>query len=125
MALATVLSLAAAVIHASVTPAHLAEMPQRGVFMLIATLAQLGGGVLLLTRPRPWVLLATIIGNLLLVATALWAYTSGLPTWLTGAGPEALNWQVVACTLIEAALIAVCFITLLRRKGVLTLLQFF
>lgn len=112
------LSLAAALIHASVTPEHMSEMIQHGIFMLAAMVGQGLGALWLPLAARPrwrWVYPATIAGNLLILATALVAYTSGLPGWLPGAdGAEALNWQVVACDALEAALIGGCLWRWLR-----------
>lgn len=106
------LSLAAALIHASVTPEHLAEMIQHGLFMLAATTGQGLGALWLPLAERPrwrWVYPATVAGNATILLVALVAYTSGLPPWLPGAdGAEAWNWQVVACDALEAALIAGC-----------------
>lgn len=106
--LLALLSLAAALIHASVTPDHLTEMWQHGLFMLCATVGQ-GAGALLLPTGRRWVLALTIAGNALILLTALVAYTTGLPSWLPGAdGAEAWTWQVAACDVLEATLIGGC-----------------
>lgn len=110
------LSLIAALLHASVTPDHLAEMWEHGVFMLACVVGQ-GAGVLLLPSGRRWVLALTIAGNALILAVALVAYTSGLPAWLPGAdGREQWSWQVVACDALEAALCIGCAWRLFVRE---------
>lgn len=110
---AAVLSLLACVIHAMVLPDHWAEMQQHGIFMLCAVVGQ-GLGVLLLPTERRWALAATIYGNLLIVAIAVWAYGWGMPTWLYGDGREALNWQVLVCTLAELGIVGCCVGALMR-----------
>ena len=108
------LSLAAALIHASVAPEHMAEMIQHGIFMLACVIGQALGALWLPLAARPrwrWVLPATIAGNATILLVALVAYTAGLPAWLPGAdGAEAWTWQVVACDLLESLLIIGCFV---------------
>lgn len=108
MLLPALLSLAAALIHAAILPDHWGEMWQHGFFMLAATVGQAAGTILLLHSPRPWVLLATLTGNLFIILIAVWAYTAGLPEWLYGDGPEALNLPVVVCTALEVLLVLLC-----------------
>lgn len=116
LAYAALLSLVACVIHAMVLPGHWLELWQHGVFLLAATAGQ-GAGVLLLPSRQRWTLWATLTGNLLIVVIAVWAYGWGLPGWLYGDGREALNWQVIVCTVAEAALCVLCAAALYRKAA--------
>jgi hypothetical protein len=103
------LALLAALIHAMVLPGHMAEMWQHGVFMLAAAVGQATDAALrfaLGARYPLWARRLSLAGNGLLVLMAVWAYTLGLPPFLFGDGVEANNWQVDACVLAEALLIA-------------------
>lgn len=77
---AAVLSVIAGAIHLVVTPEHFAEWIGYGLFFLMATIAQLGYAVLLLTqKPTRTVLLAGILGNSLIIGLYLITRTLGIP----------------------------------------------
>ncbi len=79
MSIAIGLLLTTGLVHASITPAHLAEWWALGALFAACAVAQLALGVALAVRPRPRVLRAAIAVGV--VAVAAWALsrTVGLP----------------------------------------------
>ncbi len=113
--LAVVGSVAAAGIHAAVTPPHLGESALVGVFFLAATTAQLAWAGHVLRRPTPGLLhLGLLLNGGLLV---LWSVTRtlGLPFGLLPA-PHAIGAWGLAAVAFELAVVASC-IHALRHPG--------
>jgi hypothetical protein len=102
------LSVGAAVIHAIVIPPHLSEAVLYGVFFTALAAAQLGWAVLVVVRPRPWVLAAGAAGNLAVVA--LWAVTrtAGVPLGIAAGQREAFGVLDTSCGLLELGVVACC-----------------
>src|SRR5579864_8274113 len=111
-----VLLLAAGALHFAVAPEHFGETWQFGWFMVIVGLAQVLNAVLLVLAPGRPVLLATVAGNLAIVAIFAWAYSLGLPLGPDAGTPETLTPLGLACTLAEAAA-ALAAVELLLRSS--------
>jgi hypothetical protein len=102
---AAALSFVAEAIHLWVTPNHYLEWLGYGIFFLAAAVFQGFLGVALLFRPRRWVFLLGVLGNLAVVL--LWAYTRAVAVPLGPMAGEAepLGVLDLACTGAEAALV--------------------
>jgi hypothetical protein len=108
MLLAAALSVGAAAVHAVVCPEHFHEGLLYGQFFAVAAGAQLTWAVLVIFRPRRWLPVAGLVGNLAILA--LWAITRtvGIPF-----GPEAGEIEAVGvldaiATALEVALLICC-----------------
>jgi len=100
------LSIIAAAIHFAFAPDHFSEDWRHGFFFLVSGWAQVAWAVLLLVRPRRWVLSTGIIGNALIIAVWAVSRTSGLPTWLGGNGEaEAVGNADLLCSVVEALIV--------------------
>ena len=102
------LSVGAAAIHAIVIPAHLTESLLYGAFFAVLAVVQLGWAVLIVVRPRAWLLAAGIAGNLSVVA--LWAVTrtAGIPIGVAAGQREAVGALDATCGLLELGVVACC-----------------
>ena len=105
---AAALSIGAAAIHAIVVPAHLAEDLLYGGFFAVLCIAQVAWAVLVVVRPRRWLLAAGAAGNLAVVA--LWGMTRAVAVPLgAGAGQrEAIGVIDTSCGLLELGVVACC-----------------
>jgi hypothetical protein len=112
------LSAGAGVIHAIVIPSHLTEAVLYGAFFAGLAVAQLGWAVLLVVRPKPWVLAAGIAGNLGVVA--LWAVTrtAGIPIGVAAGQREAVGALDMTCGLLELGVVACCAVLAWTREPV-------
>jgi hypothetical protein len=113
---AAALVLAAGAMHFVVAPEHFGEAWQFGWFMVIVGFLQVLNAALLAIVPGRPVLLATVAGNLAVVAIFAWAYSVGLPLGPDPGQPETLTPLGLACTLAEAAA-ALAAVELLLRSS--------
>ena len=102
------LSLGAAVIHAIVIPPHLTEAVLYGTFFAALAVGQLAWAVLVVVRPKGWVLLAGAGGNAAVVA--LWAVTRtvGIPLGVAAGQREGVGALDATCGLLELGVVACC-----------------
>lgn len=102
---AAALALIGGAIHLWVAPEHYLEWPGYGLFFLIVASLQSVLAAALLFRPRRWMFVAGILGNLSIAA--LWAYTRTItvPLGPMAGEAEAVGALDVACTSVEAALV--------------------
>jgi hypothetical protein len=105
---AAALSVGAAVIHALVIAPHFTESVLYGAFFAFLAVAQLGWAVLVVVRPRSWVLTAGAVANLAVVA--LWAVTrtAGVPLGVAAGQREAIGVLDTTCGVLELGVAACC-----------------
>jgi hypothetical protein len=102
---AAVLSLGAAGIHFGVVGSHFQEWWAYGVFFLVAAAGQALLAVLVLLRPRTWLLLCGIAGNLALITMYVVSRTNGPPAGPHQGRPEDAGVLDVAATAAEVGVI--------------------
>jgi hypothetical protein len=110
------LCLAAGAIHLVMVPQHAQESTLDGIMFLVGGWAQVGLAVALLAWPRKAVLQATVLVNLLAVATWTVSRTAGLP-W--GANPgvkEPAGTVDQICTVFEAVAVLLALAVLIRPE---------
>lgn len=109
------LSLIAAVVHASVVGEHVEEWWGYGVFFVVVTAAQASYAALLILRPQRSVLIAGMVGNLALIVLWVVTRTAGIPLFGPEAGEvEAVGGPDVISKLAELLLIMVLGMLLTR-----------
>ena len=113
---AALLSLGAAWVHLAYTASHLRQWWAYGAFFLATGVLQATLGVLLLWRPRAWMALIAIPGNLAIVAMYVVSRTSGPPLGPHAHVPEAAGAVDLATTGAEIALVGV-LLTLLGGRS--------
>ena len=102
------LSVVAALVHASVVREHFDEWCGYGVFFVVVTLAQVLYAPLLIFRPYRWVLFAGIVGNLAVIGLWVVTRTEGIPLFGPEAGEvEAVGTPDVISKLAELLLVVV------------------
>ena len=69
----------AAAIHLAMTPSHLGESAVEGTGFVVSAWLGLGLAALVVLRPRPWVLMASIAVNAALIGAWMVSRTAGLP----------------------------------------------
>jgi hypothetical protein len=69
----------AAATHFAVMPEHFRESPLYGWFFLLAGTAQVAAAVLVVVRPRAWILRGALIGSVLVAALWLETRVVGVP----------------------------------------------
>ena len=132
------LSFGAAAIHAVVTPEHFEEWWGYGGFFLVATLAQVIFGILMLVQTRRYakmadgertgangstrfLCIAGILGNAVIIAMWLVTRTVGIPFFGPHAGEvEEIAGLDVASKVIETMLV-MCLIVLARRIHIMAI----
>jgi hypothetical protein len=118
---AAVLSLGAALIHFGVVGSHFQEWWAYGMFFLAAGVGQAVLAALVLLRPRTWLLLCGIAGNLALITMYVVTRTNGPPMGPHAGRAEEAGFFDVACTAAEVgtivALVALLPPTLGRRTA--------
>lgn len=114
------LSAAAAVIHLVMVPSHLGESTVEGVLFLVAAWVQVGLAVALFTRATRRVLAITIAANLVFIGSWLVSRTVGLPYGSHPAHPETVSFVDGACVALEAALVVLAAVLLVRPTAALT-----
>src|SRR3954471_11792338 len=78
-AFAAALSLSSAIAHFSVAGPHYREWWGQGVFFLVCGVAQATFATLILWRPRGWLALTGVAGNLAIVCMYVYSRTNGSP----------------------------------------------
>jgi hypothetical protein len=116
-ALGAVLSVSAAIAHFGAMPPHLQEWWAHGAFFAVCGAAQALLALLLLRRPRDWVLLAGIAGNLAIVAMYVYSRTNGSPVGPHEGVPEEPGWYDLTTTAMEVALVGVLIALIGPRAG--------
>ena len=115
---AAALSLVAALIHLWVMPEHMEEWWGYGTFFLVLAVVQALYAVALVRRPRRWLLVAGIVGNLAVIGLWVVTRTLGIPFFGPHAGEtEAVGGIDVASKLAEAALVALLGVLLWRAQA--------
>ena len=93
-------------IHFAFAPDHFAEEWSHGLAFVVMGWAQLALGIILITRPRRWVLVAGIVGNVAIIATWAVSRTVGLPTFLGGNGEaEGVGNADLLATVLEGMIV--------------------
>jgi hypothetical protein len=115
---AAALSGGAAVIHAIVIPAHLTQSILYGVFFAALAVVQLGWAVLVVVRPRPWVLAAGAAANLAVIT--LWGLTRtvGIPLGVAAGQRESVGVLDSTCGLLELGVVTCCALLAWKRAPV-------
>jgi hypothetical protein len=106
-ATAALLSLGAAWVHLAYAASHLRVWWAYGAFFLAAGAGQALFAPLVLHRPRPWVALTGIAGNLAIVLMYVVSRTTGPPLGPHARVPEAAGAIDLATTAAEVALLGV------------------
>ena len=106
-ATAALLSLGAAWVHLAYTASHLRIWWAYGAFFLAAGVGQAVFAPLVLTRPRPWVVLTGIAGNVAVVGMYVLSRTDGPPLGPHAHVPEVAGAADLATTAAEVALVGV------------------
>lgn len=116
--LAAAFSLVAALIHAWALPEHFGEWWGYGAFFLASAAAQGALALALVRKPRPWLLLAGIAGNLAIVVLYIVTRTSGIPMVGPHAGDvEAMGPLDLASKAVEAGLILMLVVLWRAARG--------
>jgi hypothetical protein len=100
----------AAVIHFAVVRQHFLEYWLYGWFFMAAGLGQLIGGLLVVVRPRRWLLWAIVWGDVLLVAT--WVITRSYGTVIgpDATTPEKVGFGDMVSTIAEMVIAILAFV---------------
>jgi hypothetical protein len=116
--LAGMLSLVAGAVHAVVCPEHFGEAALYGAFFTAAATGQVLWPVVMVVRPRRWVLAAGLAGNLAVLA--LWAMTrtAGIPLGPRTGQIEAVGRLDLLATLCEIGVVLTCARAMRRRHDV-------
>jgi hypothetical protein len=107
--------MAAACAHLAVMPEHFREWWAYGAFFLTAAAGQGTYALLVLVRPRPWLVLAGIAGNLAIVGMYVLSRTNGVPLGPHAGQPEPATALDISCTAAEVGVIAASLALLPRR----------
>ena len=113
MAFAAALSLSAAIAHLDGVGVHGRQWWAYGAFFLVTGVLQATLAVLLLWRPRAWIALIAIPGNLAIVAMYVYTRTNGPPLGPHVGRPESP--ELLGMTTCAAELVVV--VILLRLLG--------
>jgi len=100
-AFAAALSLSAAIAHFGVIEPHWREWWAHGAFFVVCGALQVLLAALLLWRPRDWVALLGIAGNLAVISGYVYSRTNGLPVGPHAGVPEAVGRLDFSTTAIE------------------------
>ena len=104
-AFAGALSLSAAIAHLGVITPHWRMWWAHGLFFVVCGVVQALFAVLILWRPRPWLALAGIAGNLTVISMYVYSRTNGLPAGPHEGVPEEPGWYDMTTTAGELALV--------------------
>jgi hypothetical protein len=104
---AALLSLGAAWVHLAYWESHWREWWGYGVFFLATGAAQALFAPAIVRRPRPWLLLAGIAGNLAIVGTYVLSRTEGVPVGTHAGVAERAGAADLATTAAEIVLVGV------------------
>jgi hypothetical protein len=115
------LSCLAAGIHLSVAPEHFDEWWGYGMFFLVTAVGECALVLLLVLRPRSWVIQAGIWTSLATMLMYLVSRTSGIPLGPGQGSVETVDLPGLAATAAEGALIVVLCLLLAGRERRYTL----
>lgn len=107
-------SAGAALIHAAMTPNHVAEWATEGRAFGALAVAQLGIAALALLRPRRWVWIAAVGVNLVTVSGWLWSRTAGFPFGPNSGVAQKIGWIDSIATVLELVVVVIAARLLLR-----------
>jgi hypothetical protein len=115
ISLAAAFSVGAAAVHAVVCPEHFHEGLVYGEFFAVSAGAQLAWAGLVIFRPRRWLLVAGLAGNLAIVA--LWAVTRtvGIPLGPEAGEIEAVGVLDAVAGILEVAIVMCCAVAMSSR----------
>jgi hypothetical protein len=113
---AAVLSLGAAWVHFAYLGSHLRQWWAYGAFFLAAGAGQALFAPLILQRPRRWLVLVGIAGNVAIVGLYVLTRTAGPPVGPHARVPEPTGAVDLATTAAEVVLVAV-LMTMLRGRA--------
>jgi hypothetical protein len=116
-ATAAALSLSSAIAHLGVTSVHFREWWAYGAFFLGCAAAQALFAALILWRPRDWLAVLGIVGNLAVIAMYVYSRTNGPPVGPHEGVPEAPGLYDLVTTAGELALVVVLLRMLGARTG--------
>jgi hypothetical protein len=106
-AFAGALSLSAAIAHFGVVAPHYREWWLHGLFFVVCGALQAIFGLLIVWRPRAWLVLAGIAGNLAVVAMYVYSRTNGAPVGPHEGVPEPPGVYDMTTTAGELVLVVV------------------
>jgi len=126
-AFAGALSLSAAIAHFGVAEPHWREWWAHGAFFVVCGSLQTLLAVLLMWRPRDWVALAGIAGNLAVISGYVYSRTNGVPVGPHAGVPERAEWFDMSTTAVELVLVAalVAMLGLRARRWAMNLVLLF
>ena len=113
---AAALSLVAAWVHLAYAASHLRQWWAYGAFFVAAGAGQALFAPLVMRRPRPWVLLTGIAGNVAIIGMYVLSRTAGPPLGPHAHVPEPAGAIDLATTAAEVALVGV-LLTMLGRRS--------
>jgi hypothetical protein len=116
VAAAAVLSLGAAWVHLAYVAPHLRQWWAYGAFFLATGIGQALFAPLILRRPRPWLAVVGIAGNIAIVAMYVLSRTNGAPLGPHAHVPERVGAVDLATAGAEVVLIAL-LVTVLRPRA--------
>lgn len=116
-ALAAAGTLVATAVHVDVAPEHFHEAIWFGVFFTVTAACQLAWSALMLTRPKPWTVVAGLVGNAGIVA--LWAYTRAVavPIGPEAGRPEEIGVADLVATCAELAVVVLAVWMVVRGQA--------
>lgn len=112
------LLLGAAAVHLAVAPSHFGESTLLGVGFVVSAWVQIALAGTVIVRPNRWVLLATVLASILLIAVWAVSRTIGLPLGQDAGRAEPVTFvdgATVALEAIAAALATTLLVRLPRR----------
>jgi hypothetical protein len=116
-AFAAALSLSAGLVHLGGIASHFREWWAYGLFFAVAGVLQAALAVLLLRRPRPWLALVAIPGNLAIVGMYVLTRTNGPPFGPHAGRPEDPELLGMATCAAELAVVVLLLRLLGERVG--------
>jgi hypothetical protein len=116
-AFAGALSLSAAIAHFGVVEPHWRDWWAHGAFFVVSGALQTLLAALLVRRPRDWVALLGIGGNLAVITGYVYSRTNGVPVGPHGGVPEDVGFLDFSTTAIEVATVVALVAMLGGRAG--------
>jgi hypothetical protein len=98
-------SAGAGLVHAAMTPTHVAEWPAEGRGFAALAVAQLVVAALVVLRPRRWVAAALVAVQVPAIAGWVWSRTSGFPFGPAKGTAEAVGWVDATSTALEVLVV--------------------
>jgi hypothetical protein len=114
-AFAGALSLSAAIAHFGVASPHYREWWAHGLFFVVVGAFQALFAGLVVWRPRPWLALIGIAGNLAIISMYVYSRTNGSPIGPHEGVPEEPGWYDMTTAFGELVLIVVLLLMLGER----------